>query len=232
MPQYAKIKGNEILKTGSRSTWYYPKNHSDHPGEKITDDSIYAQGGIDPDANAVCWRPISDENKPSYDPETEKPPKPKAQSEWEIKSDRVIKVWDDPVAKSLDEVKDKKLREIEQERVRRTELMPYTTPDGVDVEVKLKEEPPGKPRQTWLSGTCAWALAEVQDGNPDETDNLIAEDDSLHTMKASDWVQFGKALKAWVRDNLMITKQHMQAVRDLETVNDVIDYDFSEGWPS
>ncbi|MFW6247011.1 MAG: hypothetical protein ACOC22_02450 [bacterium] len=126
-----------------------------------------------------------------------------------------------------------KAEEIEEERVKRTELMPYTTPDGEDVEVKLLEEPPNKPRQTWLSGTCSWGLAEVQDNNPDETDDLIAADDTTHTMKASDWVEFGKKMKKWVKDNLMAAKQHVQNVKDLESIEEIKDYDYTTNyWPS
>ncbi len=125
-----------------------------------------------------------------------------------------------------------KFEEIEQERIKRTELMPYTTPDAVDVEVKIQEEPPNKPRQTWLSGTSSWGLAKVQAGTPDETDSLIAADDSLHSMTASEWVDFGVALKEWVQDNLMTAKQHMANVQALADVQSIIDYDYSTGWPS
>jgi hypothetical protein len=123
--------------------------------------------------------------------------------------------------------------QIEADRIARTQYMPWTVPSsGTQVQVKIAEEPPGKPRQTWLSGTCSWGLACVQEGTPDEVDDLIAADDSLHSMTAQEWVQFGKALKVWVRDNLMAAKQHIANVQALDTVQDVIDYDFSTGWPS
>ena len=133
----------------------------------------------------------------------------------------------------LDTFQQQKYAEIEAERVSSTEYMPWTVPSsGTQVKVKIQEEPPNKPRQTWLTGTSAWGLACVQEGTPDETDDLIAADDSLHTMTAQEWVQFGKALKEWVRDNLMAAKMHMTNVQALTTVQDVIDYDYSGGWPT
>lgn len=138
-------------------------------------------------------------------------------------------ITEDP---DLDTFRQQKYAEIEAERASRTELMPYTTPDGVSIEVKLTEDSPTKPRMSWLSGTSSWGLAEVQEGNPDATDSLIAADDTLHEMTASEWVQFGKAMKQWIRDNLMAAKQHIQAVKALTTVQDVVDYDYSSGWPS
>jgi hypothetical protein len=139
-------------------------------------------------------------------------------------------ITEDP---DLDTFRQQKYAEIEQERISRTQFMPWTIPSsGTQVEVKIAEEPPGKPRQTWLSGTCSWGLACVQEGTPDELDTLIAADDSLHSMTASEWVQFGKALKLWVRDNLMAAKQHIANVQALDTAQDVIDYDYSSEWPT
>jgi hypothetical protein len=138
-----------------------------------------------------------------------------------------------PKYSSLSEAHKGMCAQIEADRIARTQYMPWTVPSsGTQVQVKIAEEPPGKPRQTWLSGTCSWGLACVQEGTPDEVDDLIAADDSLHSMTAQEWVQFGKALKVWVRDNLMAAKQHIANVQALDTVQDVIDYDFSTGWPS
>ena len=101
----AKIQNNTILEINTRPIWRYPANHSTNPGEIITDDSIYRAGGINPESNTAGWFEISDENKPSFNSVTEKPPQPKPQSEWEIKSDRVVRTWNAPVAKTVDERK-------------------------------------------------------------------------------------------------------------------------------
>mgnify|MGYP006429041095 CR=1 FL=1 len=98
-----KVQNNTILKTGRRPEWRYPSDHATNPGEVITNDSIYRAGGIDPEPDAAGWYTISDENKPSYDSATEKPPQPKAISEWEIKSDRVVRTWDAPETKTVAE---------------------------------------------------------------------------------------------------------------------------------
>src|SRR6056297_1823043 len=158
-----------------------------------------------------------------------------------VENGRILKLEDGSVPQpfqgitedpDLDTFRQQKNAEIEQERINHTQFMPWTVPSsGTQVQVKIAEEPPGKPRQTWLAGTSAWGIACVQEGTPDETDNLIAADDSLHSMAAQEWVQFGKALKTWVRDNLMAAKQHMANVKDLTAVQNIIDYDFSGGWP-
>jgi len=124
-----------------------------------------------------------------------------------------------------------KAEEIEQERIKRTEFMPYTTPDGIDVQVKVGEKPPHKPRQTWLAGTAAWGIANIQKGTPNEVDSLIAADDTSHDMTAEQWVDFGITLKSWIKDNVMAAKEHMANVRDLTTVENVQNYDTSTGWP-
>lgn len=143
--------------------------------------------------------------------------------------------WFDGITEDpdLDTFKNEKYTEIENERISRTELIPWTVPStSTQVQVKIAEEPPSKPRQTWLSGTSSWGLACVQEGTSGETDDLIAADDSLHTMTASEWVDFGKSLKVWVRDNLMTAKQHIQSVQALIDVQSVINYDISQGWPT
>lgn len=132
----------------------------------------------------------------------------------------------------LDQIKQIIYQQIDNERVKNITYMPWTVPStGTQVHVKIAEEPPHKPRQTWLSGTSSWGLACVQEGTPDETDTLIAADDSLHSMTASEWVQFGKALKVWVRDNLMAAKQHMANIQALTDEQSIISYDYSTGWP-
>ena len=138
-------------------------------------------------------------------------------------------ITEDP---DLDTFREQKYAEIESERILRTTYMPWTIPStGTQVQVKIAEDAPAKPRMSWLSGTSSWGLARVQEGAPNETDSLIAADDTLHEMTAEEWVQFGKAMKQWIRDNLMAAKQHMASVQALTAVQDVIDHDWSTGWP-
>ena len=136
-------------------------------------------------------------------------------------------ITEDP---DLDTFREQKYAEIESERILRTAYMPWTVPStGTQVQVKIAEEPPAKPRQTWLSGTGSWALSRVVKDMSSDTDELIAADDTLHTMTASEWVDFGEALKHWVQDNLMAAKQHTQSVQALTDVQSIIDYNYSTG---
>lgn len=131
----------------------------------------------------------------------------------------------------LTEAQAAKIREVEAERVRRCEMMPYTTPDGASVKVKIGEYPPGKPRQTWLSGASARALAaKVKEES--FSDDLIAADDSRHSMNEDNWVNLGEALHQWVRDHINAAKDHTANIESLSTVEDVEGYDVTSGyWP-
>ena len=101
----AKVQNNTILVTGRRPEWRYPANHPNHPGEIITDDSIYRAGGISPEPNTAGWFEISDENKPTFDPVKEKPPRSKPETDWVIETDRVVRTWNAPEPKTIDERK-------------------------------------------------------------------------------------------------------------------------------
>lgn len=219
MKKYMRVENKKAIRfVGGKPNWF----NSD--GQEITDDTVFIQGGIYP----------LDDAKPEYDPKTQRI-KAKSMDEWIVHDDHVEKTWD-VIDKSLDEVKQERLTEIEQERTRRTELMPYTTPVGTDVEVKLKEESPNKPRQTWLSGKANKADSRIRRNlDMDDVDGdkyLIAADDSRHEMTADDWLDLGEKMDSWITGHVFAASQHMQAVKDLETVQEVIDYDFSDGWPS
>ena len=100
---HAKVQDNTILETGRRPEWRYPQDHATNPGEIITDDTIYRAGGIDPEPDAAGWFEVSDEDKPTYNLATEHPPQPKPQSEWQIKLDRVVRMWNAPESKTVAE---------------------------------------------------------------------------------------------------------------------------------
>mgnify|MGYP006427108607 CR=1 FL=1 len=127
---YAKIQDTTILETGRRPEWRYPADHDTNPGEIITDDSIYRAGGIDPEPDAPGWHEVSDENKPSHDPATEKSPQPKPQSEWQIKSDRVVRTWNAPIAKTVAE-RQNQLSSQAQSQFNATLQQGFTDSDGV-----------------------------------------------------------------------------------------------------
>jgi hypothetical protein len=215
---YAEVKNNEIVRTRVRPNWL------DLDGNKIEEDSIFIANDI---------YPIVREN-PEYDPKTQVK-KQKSISEWEIRNDHVFipyTVEDVPLSKIII----KKTRQIEADRIARTQYMPWTVPSsGTQVQVKIAEEPK-KERLTWLSGKANKADSRIRRGlDMDDVDGdkyLIAADDSRHEMTADDWLALGERMDSWITEHVFAAKQHIQAVQDLTTVQDVIDYDFSTGWPS
>ena len=122
---------------------------------------------------------------------------------------------------------------IELYRARLTQYMPYTTPDGAEVQVKIAEEPPNKPRQTWLAGASAKALAAKVKGESFAND-LIAADDTRHSMSEDDWITLGEMLHQWIKDHIDVAREHIANVKALDTVDDVIAYDITTNpeWPS
>ena len=133
-------------------------------------------------------------------------------------------------AELLGEAQEAKIREVDAERAGRCEMMPYTTPDGASVEIKIGEYPPGKPRQTWLSGASARALAAKVKGES-FSDDLIAADDSRHTMNEDIWVSLGEELHKWVRDHINAAKDHAADINAYTTIEDVENHDLTLYWP-
>ena len=126
-----------------------------------------------------------------------------------------------------------KVQEIETERIKRTNLMPYTTPDGAEVQIKIAEEPPSKPRQTWLAGASARAIA-AKVKSESMTEDLIAANDSRHSMSEDDWITLGEALHQWIKDHIDVADEHVANIMALDTVEDVKAYDITTNpeWPS
>lgn len=224
---YAKIVNNEIIKLGSRPSWYYPKNHPNYPGEQITDDSVFIQGGLIPDPGASCFYPISNEEKPTHDPEIEYIPKQKTQNEWEIKSDRVIIKWDMPVAKTLDIVKSEKCTKINQKRDQMQSLsLEYSFPDGETGHIQRRDQ---KDERN-IQGIASAAISLVVIGDTTNQIHFTDEDNIKHLMTGSEGIQFGLFVQqdyANLHDN---ARQHKDAVNALSTVNEVKNYDYLIGW--
>lgn len=121
---------------------------------------------------------------------------------------------------------------IDHERARRCEEMPYIVPGGPKVRIKLKEEPPRKPRLQWVQGNASWGKTMVDDGDMETTDNLIAADDSEYPLTTQQWKELGLELQSWVRRNMDAAKGHMQTVMGKGSVDEVLEYDFvNGGWP-
>jgi len=131
----------------------------------------------------------------------------------------------------LEQAKMDKMAEVEVERVRRTEQMPFTIPSsGTSVQVKIAEQPPSKPRQTWLSGASSRALAAKVESST-MTEDMIAADDTRHSMNEDDWVQLGKELHNWVRAHIDAASQHMADIQGYTTVDEVQGHNLTLYWP-
>lgn len=130
----------------------------------------------------------------------------------------------------LGEAQKAKIVEVERERSRRTKQMPFTTQEGTTIEVKIGEDAPDKPRQTWLAGASSRALAAKVKGES-FTDDLIAADDTKHSMDQDDWVTLGEELHQWVRDHISVAKDHRDEILSYTSIEDVENHDLTKYWP-
>ena len=112
---HVKIYNSKIIDKGPRPKWRYPSNHPDYPGELVTNDAVYRAGGIDPALDAAGWFEVVDDGKPTHDPVTERPPKPKPQEQWTIETDRVIRTWYAPEPKPVSDRQTEMTRQAEQQ---------------------------------------------------------------------------------------------------------------------
>ncbi len=141
-----------------------------------------------------------------------------------------IDEWNNLRTSTLSEVKSRKINEIEAERLRRNETMPFTTPDGIDIQIKIAEQPPAKPRQTWLAGASAKGLAAKVKGQS-FTNDLIAADDSRHDMNEDEWIQLGEKLQDWIKAHIDAASQHIADIQSYNTVDEVQNHDLTKYWP-
>ena len=135
---------------------------------------------------------------------------------------------------SLNEKKHQKIMEVETERVRRMEQMPFTIPSsGTQVQVKIAEQPPNKPRQTWLSGASSRALAAIVQNTtmPDTVKKLRAADNNEYDMTEDDWVKLGEKLHSWGKGHIDAASQHIADIQGYTTVDEVQGHDLTKYWP-
>lgn len=236
----AKVQNNTILEVGKRPTWRYPQDHATNPGETITDEAVYRAGGLDPSPDAAGWYPISDEDKPAHEPATEHPPKPKPQSEWIIKDDRVVRMWNAPTAKPFDEVLTERIRSVEKQHQ-------SILNGGFDYDFGAKTatledgstEPAGvrtlqtrsTDRERWQA-TNQVATQFIGAGMPDEPMRPFRTADNARVpMTANEANASLNAMQARFGQSLDAMWDHKDALRRLTTVADVIAYDITTLWP-
>jgi hypothetical protein len=127
------------------------------------------------------------------------------------------------------------LGQVEQQRQKQCEVLPYPLYDGQFVQIKVKEEPPHKPRFSWIMGAGAWGQMKVAQGNPEETKTLIAADDTVHTISAEEWCSIGEALSTWIDTNLQVALSHVSVISQLQqavNLSGLKDYNVMIGWPT
>ena len=140
------------------------------------------------------------------------------------------------------EVYIEKCNEIEAMRSLQCEEMPYSLPDGTTIGIKIKEEPPDKPRLSWVMGVAAWGQMMTADGNgSDDSKLLIAADDTIHTVTAETWKDIGDELSIWINANLQASIYHRGQIGAIyndislssaEKIEEIRIYDITTGWPT
>lgn len=138
---------------------------------------------------------------------------------------------DAPPPPSLEEVQAAKLKEVEQERIKRTAIMLFTLPNGKKIPIKTQEEPPNKPRLSWLIGAATWGQTLVFEGQSYVAEDLIAADDTIYKLTAKEWKELGKALHNWVSRHLKAAKQHEKDIMQYSVREDVENHDLNLYWP-
>lgn len=213
--QYAKVENGRVVEQRPRPNWL------DASGNPITDDARFRQDGIYPIV----------ESPPAYDRDFQMAA-PRKMSEWIVHADHVEKTWSVQEV-SLQVAHRTMHAKIEAARLRNSAQMPWSIPStGEAVTVNVQEDAPHKPRQTWLSGTILWAMSEIVAGNLQASDELIASDDSLHTLGVDDWLALGRAMKGWLRQHIEQERVHKAAVSQMTTVAQIMGYDETANWPA
>ncbi|MCK9301469.1 MAG: hypothetical protein M0P23_08860 [Bacteroidales bacterium] len=132
---------------------------------------------------------------------------------------------------TLEQAKEEKYNQIEAERFNRMKLMTFTIPStNIQVEVKIAEQPPSKPRQTWLAAASTRAIAAKIKSIP-FADELIAADNSRYLMDQDDWIAFSAELHQLVKDYIDAANQHIINIQGYNTVEEVRGHDLTLYWP-
>lgn len=211
---YIKVENGIASEMRSKPNW------RDANGNSINDDRLFIADGIYP----------LRENRPSIDPRYQLAT-PNPMKQWRVHHDHVEMTWTVEYL-PLQDAKAAKMIAVEHARLASSAQMPWTVPaTRAKVVINVQEDAPTKPRQTWLAGTILWASTEIAAGHPDATDDLIAADDSTHSLTAADWITLGKDIKGWIRRHIEQERIHKRAVDLLTTTPKVMAYDETANWP-
>jgi hypothetical protein len=116
---------------------------------------------------------------------------------------------------SPEQAKEAEHHRIDIERFSKMQYMSFVIPSsGQEVQINLTEEPPMKPRLTWLLVSCVQMLAYIQGGDPSPGMKvLIGADDKEYNLTASDWIALLHELGNHLQTNIQ-TAVHMKGAVD------------------
>ncbi|MFW6303994.1 MAG: hypothetical protein ACOC2L_05165, partial [Candidatus Sumerlaeota bacterium] len=130
---------------------------------------------------------------------------------------------------SLEQAKAEKCAEIDQERdALISRGMSYDFPDGDTGTIQLRDL---KDHRN-IQGLGSNGLKLKVVGDTESKVPFRDEENNEHELSGDELIDMAEAVSNWVQGHYSNAWAHKDNVRALETVQDVIDYDFSEGWPS
>lgn len=117
---------------------------------------------------------------------------------------------------SPEQAKEAEHNKIDIERFSTMQYMTFMVPSlGKEVKINITEDPPIKPRLTWLTIACLRMLAYVQEGKNTEIGILVDADDVEHSLTAPDWVALLKELGGFLQANIEAAAKRKQKGKKL-----------------
>jgi hypothetical protein len=118
---------------------------------------------------------------------------------------------------TLEQAKEAKLYELELDHAARMKQMQFATGDSKKVvTLQITDELPQ------LLSTCLWGLIRVQEGFPNDTQNLVDADGISHPITASDWMRLGKEMNDFFHANMDATMQQRHEIKNATKIEAVL----------
>lgn len=202
---YALVENNVAIEAKSKPNWF----HDD--GSPVTDSFLVEQENIYP----IVYNP------PTID-KTRQKLIIRPMIEWSVK-DTYVEATYRVENKTLVEIQTERIREIENIKNTKLETMEYTLPAGDIVTVKIAEDAPDKPRQSWLSMTINKAMIAVVNSE-DFSETLIDAQDNEHILTANDWLDFGKCMQERIVGLVRTAKIDIENIKSFTAVEPILNY--------
>jgi len=200
MSTYAKVVNGEVTKTMSKPKWFT------NEGTPVTDEILIEKESLYP----VIYNP------PTIDSARERY-RLKPITEWVVNETNVTAAYI-VENKSLEEVKQEKINQLNMFCDERLESMSF---EGNIV--KIREDSPNKPRQSWLNMSVNRATIAVIRGE-EFNEPLILADDSQWSMDANKWINFGMDMQSHVANVLFVKATKEIDINNLSSIDDIIAY--------